>query len=128
MQNTETSWKELNSIRSKSSSNPSALAFLGVLNLRKVQTKDTSFFALKMEKSGPRTAAKPLRSPIFLENAVFLLKKHEIAAFVLVDKSGYFYGCGGRIRTNDLRVMREDKSLAKNRENLEISTKSRIYY
>ena len=50
-----------------------------------------------MEKSGLRTAAKPLGSPIFIENAVFLLKKHEIAAFVLVDKSGYFYGCGGRI-------------------------------
>ena len=41
---------------------------------------------------------------------------------------GQTIGCGGRIRTNDLRVMREDKSLAKNRENLEISTKSRIYY
>ena len=58
-----------------------------------------------MEKSGPRTGAKPLGSPIFLKTALFLLKKHEIAAFVLVDKSGYFYGCGGRIRTNDLRVM-----------------------
>ena len=65
-------------------SNPSALAFLGVLNLRKVQTKVHQFFQ---------------------ENALFLLKKHEIAAFVLVDKSGYFDGCGERIRTNDLRVM-----------------------
>jgi hypothetical protein len=41
-----------------------------------------------MEKSGLRTAAKPLGSPIFLENALFLLKKYEIAAFVVVDKSG----------------------------------------
>ena len=80
------------------SSNPSALAFLGVLNLRKVQAKDTSLFALKMEKSGFRTAAKPLRSPIFQGNALFLLEKHEIAAFVLVDKSGYFYGAAGGIR------------------------------
>ena len=72
-------------------SNPSALPFLGVLNLRKVQTKDTSIIALKMEKSGLRTAAKPLGSPIFLENALFLLKKYVIAAFVVVDKSGYFY-------------------------------------
>ena len=70
---------------------------MGVLNLRRVQTKDTSFFALKMEKSGLRTAAKPLESPIFNENAVFLLKMHEIAAFVLVDKSGYFYGAEGGI-------------------------------
>ena len=66
-------------------------AFLGVLNLRKVQTKDTSIIALEMEKSGLRTAAKPLGSPIFLENALFLLKKYEAAAFVLVDKSGCFY-------------------------------------
>ena len=58
-----------------------------------------------MEKSGLRTAAKPLGGSIILENAVFLLKKHEIAAFVVVDKSGYFDGCGGRIRTNDLRVI-----------------------
>ena len=50
-----------------------------------------------MEKSGLRTAAKPLGSPIFLENALFLLKKYEIAAFVVVDKSGYFYGGGGGI-------------------------------
>ena len=71
--------------------NPSAYVFLFVLKLRKVQTKDTSFFALKKEKTGLRTAAKPLGSPISIENAVFLLKKHEIAAFVLVDKSGYFY-------------------------------------
>ena len=76
-----------------------------VLNLRKVQTKGTSFFILKMELSGFRTAAKPLGGLIFQENALFLLKKYEIAAFVLVDKSGYFYGCGGRIRTNDLRVV-----------------------
>ena len=41
---------------------------------------------------------------------------------------GTFSGCGGRIRTNDLRVMREDKSLVKNSENLGISTKSRIYF
>ena len=34
---------------------------------------------------------KPLGGPFSLENAVFLLKKHDIAAFVLVDKSGYFY-------------------------------------
>ena len=70
-----------------------------VLKLRKVQTKDTSIFALKMEKSGLRTAAKPLGDPILQENALFLLKKHEIAAFVLVDKSGYFYGGEGGIRT-----------------------------
>ena len=80
-------------------SNPSAYALLGVLNLRKVQTKDTSISALKMKKSGPRTAAKPLGGPSFKENAKFQLKKHEIAAFVLVDKSGYFYGGGCRIRT-----------------------------
>ena len=58
-----------------------------------------------MEKPGIRTAMKPFRCPIILENTLFLLKKYEVAAFVLVDKSGYFYGCGGRIRTNDLRVM-----------------------
>ena len=52
-----------------------------------------------MEKSDLRTAAKPLGSPIFQENALILLKNHEIAAFVLVDKSGYFYGGGCRIRT-----------------------------
>ena len=55
-----------------------------------------------MEKSGLRTAAKPLGGPIFFENALFLLKKHEIAAFVVVDKSGYFYGGEGGIRTLDL--------------------------
>jgi hypothetical protein len=71
---------------------------LFVLKLRKVQTKDTSFFALKIEKSGLRTAAKPLESPFFQENALFLLKKHEIAAFVLVDKSGYFYGASDQKR------------------------------
>ena len=74
-----------------------------VLNLRKVQTKDTSIFALKMEKSGLGAAAKPLGSPFLLENAGFLLKKHEIAAFVLVDKSGYFYGTADGIRTHDLQ-------------------------
>ena len=71
--------------------NPSAYTFLLVHKLSKVQTKDTSFFALKMEKSGLWTAAEPLGDPILQENALFLLKKHEIAAFVLVDKSGYFY-------------------------------------
>ena len=79
-----------------------------------------------MEKSGLRTAAKPLGGSIILENAVFLLKKHEIAAFVVVDKSGYFDGCGGRIRTNDLRVMRASLILPKNCENLEISANIRI--
>ena len=54
--------------------------------------KYTSFLPLKMEKTGLRTAAKPLGSPFLFKNAQFLLKKHEIAAFVLVDKSGYFYG------------------------------------
>ena len=54
-----------------------------------------------MEKLGLRTAAKPLGSPIFLENALFLLKKYEIAAFVVVDKSGYFYGGEEGIRTLD---------------------------
>ena len=44
-----------------------------------------------MELSGLRTAVKLIGGPIFLEIAVLLLKMHEIAAFVLVDKSGYFY-------------------------------------
>ena len=61
----------------------------------------TSFFALKMEKSGLRTVAKPPGDPIFQENAVFLLEKHEIAAFVLVDKSGYFCGFPGKIWDNE---------------------------
>ena len=43
---------------------------------------------MKTEKSGLQTGVKPLGSPVFLENAVFLPEKHEIAAFVLVDKSG----------------------------------------
>ena len=64
---------------------------MGVLNLRKVQAKGTSFFTLKMEKPGLRTAVTLIGGPVFLESTVFLLKKHEIAAFVLVDKSGYFY-------------------------------------
>ena len=58
----------------------------------KYKQKYTRYFALKMEKSGLRTAAKPLGGLLFKENALFLLKKQEIAAFVLVDKSGYFYG------------------------------------
>ena len=58
----------------------------------KYKQKYTSFLTLKMEKSDLRTAAKPLGSPIFQDNVLFLHKKHEIAAFVLVDKSGYFDG------------------------------------
>ena len=52
-----------------------------------------------MEKTDLRTAVKPLGGPVFLKNAVFFLKKYEIAAFVVVDKSGYFYGAEGGIRT-----------------------------
>lgn len=63
-----------------------------MLNLRKNKQKDTSFYALKMEKTGLRTAAKLLGDPFFLENAVFFLKKNKTAVFVLVDKGGYFYG------------------------------------
>ena len=44
-----------------------------------------------MELSGLRTAVKLIGGPIFLEIAVLLLKMHEIAAFVLVDKSGCSY-------------------------------------
>ena len=39
----------------------------------------------------------------------------------------YQCGCGGRIRTNDLRVMRAAFFLLKNREKPEISTKNRIF-
>ncbi len=53
--------------------------------------KYASIFAMRMDKSCLRAAMKPLGGPFSLENAVFLLKKHEIAAFVLIDKSGYFY-------------------------------------
>ena len=54
-----------------------------------------------MEKSGLRTVAKPPGDPIFQENSVFLLEKHKIAAFVLVDKSGYFCGFPGKIWDNE---------------------------
>ena len=59
-----------------------------------------------MELSGLRTAVKLIGGPIFLEIAVLLLKMHEIAASVLVDKSGYFYGRGRRLRTLGLRFWR----------------------
>ena len=58
----------LSTLFDNSGSNPSAYAFLFVFKLRKVQTEDTSIFARKMEKSGLRTAAKPLGSPIFQDN------------------------------------------------------------
>ena len=47
---------------------------------------------------------------------------------VFLNENGLFSGCGGRIRTNDLRVMREDKSLLKNCEIPGISTKNRIFF
>ena len=56
---------------------------------------------------------------------LFASKSQEKGRFLI--ENGLFSGCGGRIRTNDLRVMRAAFFLLKNREKPEISTKNRIF-
>lgn len=53
----------------------------------KVQPVFDRFFALK-RKIGPRSRRSAVPKPNFHYFSRFLPKKHEIAAFVLVDKSG----------------------------------------
>ena len=52
-----------------------------------------------MKKSGSEAANRPLQSPFFYYSPCILPWKQEKTSLVLVDKRGFFYGWGGRIRT-----------------------------
>ena len=52
--------------------------------------------AAESKKTGSVTVNRPLQSPFFYYSPLILLRKQEKTSHVLVDKRGFFYGCGGR--------------------------------
>ena len=82
-------------------SNPPIPYIFGVLCRAKKRKKYTSVFALKTEKTGFPTADLPSEStktPYLLD---FLPKNERKTPFTMVDKRGFLYGWGGRIRTDE---------------------------
>ena len=60
--------------------------------------------AAESKKSGFGAADRPLQSPFFYDSPCILPRKQEKTSLVLVDKRGFFYGCGIGIRTQTNRV------------------------
>ncbi len=73
-----------------------------------VQQRFRYSFAAERKKPGFGVANRPLRSPVFQYCPCILPRKQEKTSLVVVDKRGFFYGCGIGIRTptNRVRVCR----------------------
>ncbi len=66
---------------------------------QKVHQHFRPFSRPENKKSGFRTADRPSESPKLPDFARFLPKMQEKTPFAVVDKRGFFFGWGGRIRT-----------------------------